>query len=63
LLQFHFEQDIGRKLEALGLIGHFNQSQKFPFLVRLVQALSFVPVNRVVKYFEKTVLAYMETLR
>jgi hypothetical protein len=60
---FHFEQAIRRKLQALGLISLFNQNEQFSFLVRQVQALPFVPVDSVVKYYEETVLAYMETLR
>ncbi len=58
---FHFEEAIRRKLQALGLISLFNQNEQFSFLVRQVQALSFVPVDSVVKYYEETVLAYMET--
>jgi MULE transposase domain len=57
---FHFQQALRRKLQALGLIGLYNQSERFSYFIRIVQSLPFVPAEKVVQYFEDVALDYMK---
>jgi hypothetical protein len=54
---FHFPSAIWKKLQELGFIPFFNQDQDFQEWIRMIYALSYVPVNRVVHFYDKVILA------
>jgi hypothetical protein len=59
---FHFRNAIWKKLEDLGLIPFFNKDQDFQGWIRMIYALSCVPVNRVVHFYDKVILAELDDM-
>jgi hypothetical protein len=59
---FHFRNAIWKKLQDLGLIPFFNQDQDFQEWIRMIYALSYVPVNRVVHFYDKVILAKLDAM-
>lgn len=57
---FHFRKNLWAKLQDLGLTILYNQSPQFQTLIHMIGALSYVPLERVVEYYEQVVLRIIE---
>jgi hypothetical protein len=57
---FHMRQAIWRKLQEMDLIPFFHRDADFQELVYMVYALSFVPQDKIVDYYEEVILQRIE---
>jgi hypothetical protein len=57
---FHIRQAIWRKLQEIDLILFFHRVADFQELVYMVSALSFVPMDKIVDYYEEVILQRIE---
>ncbi len=57
---FHMRQAILRKLQEINLIPFFHRDANFQELVYRVHALSFVPMDNIVDYYEEVILERIE---
>jgi hypothetical protein len=57
---FHMRQAVWRKLQEIGLIPFFFNDADFQELVYMIYALSFVPMDKIVDYYEEVILQRIE---
>lgn len=56
---FHFRNAIWKKLQDLGLAAFFNQDLDFQEWIRMIYSLSFVPLDKVVQYYDSVIMDKM----
>ena len=54
---FHFRHAIWGKVKEIGLVPLVNRDAQFHTWINMLYALAYVPVNRVVQYYEEVVLS------
>jgi hypothetical protein len=57
---FHMRQAIWRKLPEIELIPFFHKDADFQELIYMMYALSLLPVDKIVEYYEKVILERIE---
>jgi hypothetical protein len=57
---FHVRQAIWRKLQEMDLIPFFHRDADFQELVYIVYVFSFVPMDKIVDYYEEVILQRIE---
>ena len=57
---FHFRKNLWQKLQDLGLTRLYHRNPEFQTWVNMIAALSYVPTERVVKYYETVILGILE---